>query len=98
MIFKFLFPLSKKILKACSKGDAWLFQNVKRLEYFTGVEVYSVTVYGEHKSKCMGELVFIIRQKLKKKNVVIKKEQGNFNQMALVFKVMINAIRITCIF
>ena len=46
----------------------------------------------------MEELIFIIRQKLKKKNVVIKKEQGNFNQMALVFKVMTNAIRITCIF
>ena len=30
--------------------------------------------------------------------VVIKKKQANFAQVALVFKVMINIIHITCIF
>ena len=31
-------------------------------------------------------------------NVVIKKEEANLAQLALVFKVMINIIQITCIF
>ena len=32
------------------------------------------------------------------KNVVIKKEQGNLAQLALLFKVIINIIHITCTF
>ena len=32
------------------------------------------------------------------RNVIVKKEQTHLAQMALVFKVMINTIHITCIF
>ena len=33
-----------------------------------------------------------------KRNILIKKEQANLAQLALVFKVIINSIHITCIF
>ena len=32
------------------------------------------------------------------RNIIVKKEQTHLAQMALVFKVMINTIHITCIF
>ena len=83
----------------CSKGDTWLFFNVKRLEYFTGIEVHSVTVYGNHKSKCIAELTYIIHEVREERNVVIKKEQANLAHLALVIEVMmINTIHITYIF
>ena len=71
LIFKFLLLFSKKILKAlCCKGEVWLFRDAKRLECFKGIEVHSVTVYAENKSKCIVELIFIIHQKLEKKEML----------------------------
>ena len=43
---------------------------VKSLEYVTGTEVHSVILYGEHKSKCIAQLISIIHQNLEKKEML----------------------------
>ena len=77
------------------QGDTWFFLNMKRLEYFTGTEVYSVTQWTQLKMHI--GVNFYHTSEIGEKRNLIKKKQAALTQLALVFEVMINIIHITCI-